>query len=129
MYKRYEMRRMAGVPMEIITSKTDLAIEFVTWDVSPRGAYLMSDTTPKIGEQIVCSFDLDGETPYCFFGEVSRINQGRRACDRGPTGFGIRFIDPTPMERLKLRHSLRGLVPTLPAPSRDNALTRAMGWS
>ncbi len=129
MYKRFESRRMAGIPMEIITSRTDLAVEFITFDLSPGGAYLMTDATPKLGEQIVCAFDLDGESPLCFFGEVSRVNRGRQACDQGPQNFGIRFLDTSPFERLKIRHSLKRLAPTFPAPKRNNALTSAMGWS
>ena len=129
MYKRFESRRMAGIPMEIITSRTDLPVEFITFDLSPGGAYLMTEAEPRLGDQIVCAFDLDGESPLCFFGEVSRVNRGRRACDQGPKGFGIRFLDTTPMERIKIRHSLRSLAPTIPAPKRNNALTSAMGWS
>jgi Tfp pilus assembly protein PilZ len=129
MYKRFESRRMAAVPMEIITAKTDLPMEFVSFDLSPGGAYLMTDAVPRLGEQLVCAFDLDGESPMCFFGVVSRINQGRRACDRGPRGFGVRFLDARPMERLKIRRSIKALAPTIPAARRDNALTSAMGWS
>jgi len=129
MYKRFETRRMAGVPVEIITERTDLPIEFVSFDLSPGGAYLMTDAVPKPGERVVCAFSLDGERSYCFFGEVTRVNRGRRACDRGPTGFGVRFTDATPLERLTIRQNLRGLAPTSPAPKRDNALTAAMGWS
>jgi len=129
MYKRFESRRMAAIPMEIITGKTDLPLEFITFDLSPGGAYLMTDAVPRLGEEVVCAFDLDGATPMCFFGVVSRINRGRRACDHGPQGFGVRFTDATPIERLRIRHSLKGLAPTFPAPKRDNALTSAMGWS
>ena len=49
MYKRFEMRRSAGVPIEVITAKSDLPIEFVTWEMSPGGAFLMSDAIPTIG--------------------------------------------------------------------------------
>ena len=129
MYKRFESRRMAAVPMEIITAKTDLPMEFVTFDLSPGGAYLMTDAVPRLGEQVVCAFDLEGDAPMCFFGVVSRINKGRRACDKGPHGFGIRFLDASPMERLTIRQSIRALAPTFPAPRRDNSLTSAMGWS
>ena len=130
MYKRYEHRRLAAVPIELITPATDLPFEFVTWDISPRGAFVMSDAKPKLGEQIVCSFSLTGKADeYCFFGEVVRVDPKRRAADRGPRGFSVRFIDATPRERMKLRRLLRNQPPSLPAPKRNNSLTRAMGWS
>ena len=95
--------------MEIISEKSDLPMDFVTWDLSPQGAYLMTDAVPKAGLQIVCSFSLGKEArSYCFFAEISRTNKGRRDKDTGPIGFGISFIDPTPLERLQIRGLLRG---------------------
>jgi hypothetical protein len=108
MKTRFEIRRLAGVPMEVISARSDLPIEFVSFDLSPRGAFLMSDAEPEIGEQIVCAFSLDGASkPFCFFGEVSRVNRGRRMNDFGPAGFGVRFLDPTALERLTIRSCLR----------------------
>jgi hypothetical protein len=108
MSKRFEVRRLAGVPMEVISAKSDLPLEFVTFDLSPRGAYLMSDAAPRVGEQIVCAFSLYGASkPFCFFGAVSRVNRGRRKNDAGPTGFGVTFLDPTALERLMIRSCLR----------------------
>jgi hypothetical protein len=129
MYKRFEMRRSAGVPIEVISNKSDLPLDFISWDLSPGGAYLMSDAIPTIGEQLVCSFHIDDARSFCFFSEVTRINRGRRACDTGPPGFGVRFMDPTPRDRLAIRGALHGLPPSLPTPRRDNQLTRAMGWN
>jgi hypothetical protein len=108
MSKRFEVRRLAGVPMEVISAKSDLPLEFVTFDLSPRGAYLMSDAAPRVGEQVVCAFSLCGAPrPFCFFGEVTRVNRGRRTRDLGPTGFGVTFLDPTALERLMIRSCLR----------------------
>jgi len=112
MRKRFEVRRLAGVPMEVISAKSDLPIEFVSFDLSPRGAFLMSDAAPRVGEQIVCAFSLDGASkPFCFFGEVTRVNRGRRTSDAGPTGFGVTFLDPTALERLVIRSCLRDSPP------------------
>ena len=119
MSKRFEVRRLAGVPMEVISAKSDLPLEFVSFDLSPRGAYLMSDAVPKVGEQIVCSFSLCGAPkPFCFFGEVSRVNRGRRKNEFGPTGFGVTFLDPTALERLVIRSCLRGQPPAFQSPGR-----------
>ena len=120
MSKRFEVRRLAGVPMEVISAKSDLPLEFVSFDLSPRGAYLMSDAVPKIGEQIVCAFSLYGaDKPFCFFGQVSRVNRGRRGNDLGPTGFGVTFLDPTALERLTIRSCLRGQPPAFLSPGRN----------
>ena len=119
MSKRFEIRRLAGVPMEVISAKSDLPLEFVTFDLSPRGAYLMSDAVPKVGEQIVCAFGLYGATkPFCFFGEVTRVNRGRRTSDTGPTGFGVTFLDPTARERLSIRSCLRNQPMAFQTPGR-----------
>jgi hypothetical protein len=119
MSKRFEIRRLAGVPMEVISAKSDLPLEFVSFDLSPRGAYLMSDAVPKVGEQIVCSFSLYGaKKPFCFFGRVSRVNRGRRQNDSGPIGFGVTFLDPTALERLTIRSCLRDQPPAFRTPGR-----------
>jgi len=115
--------------MEVISARSDLPITFVTWDMSPGGAFLMSDARPLPGEQIVCAFSLDGLREFCFFGEVARYARGRRASDTAPAGFGVRFVDARPYERLMLRGELRCSPPGLPSRRRDNALTRAMGWN
>jgi len=112
MHKRFEVRRLAGVPIEVISAKSDLPFDFVSFDMSPRGAFLMSDAEPRLGEQIVCSFSLDGAAkPFCFFAEVSRVNRGRRVSDFAPRGFGVRFLDPTAFERLTIRSCLRSQPP------------------
>lgn len=127
--KRFETRRMAGIQMELITPRTDLPIEFTTWDISPRGAYVMSDAKPKVGQQVICMFSLGTEPrEFCLFGEIARVDPKRRHCDLGPEGFAIKFSSG-PIDRLAIRNRISGLMPSLPSPSRDNALTRAMGWS
>ena len=84
----------------------------MSFDLSPRGVFLMSDAVPRVGEQIVCSFSLEGAPrPFCIFGEVTRVNRGRRANDAGPTGFGVTFLDVTAFERLVLRSCLRNQPP------------------
>jgi hypothetical protein len=127
--KRFETRRMAGVQMELITPSTDLPLEFTTWDVSPRGAYLMSDATPRVGQQVICMFSLgDKVREFCVFGEVARVDHKRRLGDIGPRGFAIKF-DATALDRLAIRNEISGLIPSLPSRRRVNGLTAAMGWT
>ena len=123
MYKRFEIRKKAQIPVEVITNFCDTPVMFITDDLSPRGTYLISDFLPDLGEHIICSFDLRrDEGEYCFFGEVSRINWFRRKTDNGRPGFGVRFMDTTPRNRLKLRQALRGLPPPVPAKMRDGVI-------
>ena len=44
----------------------------MSFDLSPGGAYLMTDAVPRMGDKVVCAFSLDGQRSYCFFGEVSQ---------------------------------------------------------
>ena len=123
MYKRFEIRRKAQIPIEVVTNFCDTPVKFISFDLSPRGTYLISDFLPDIGEHIVCSFNLnrdDGE--FCFFGEVNRINWLRRKTDNGRPGFGVQFMDTTPLSRLKMRAALRGLPPPVPAKMRDGVI-------
>ena len=115
MHKRFEMRRTIGTPIEIITSFWDEPVDLIASDLSPRGAYLESELMPEPGEHIVCSLELDnGIQEFCFFGEVTRVNLNRRATDGGRPGFGIQFLDCSPLERLAIRDALRGLPPPVP---------------
>jgi hypothetical protein len=119
MHKRYEMRRSFGIPLEVITANWDDPIGLIAGDLSPRGTFIQSEMIPDFGEQVVCSFNLKpGAREYCFFGEVTRINMLRRKTDMGHPGFGVKFLDTSPIERLAIRHSLRGLPPPIPSPQR-----------
>ena len=121
MQKRFEMRRTIETPIEIITSFWDEPVNLIASDLSPRGAYLESELMPELGEHVVCSLELEeGTREFCFFGEVTRINLNRRKADGGRPGFGIQFLDCSPMDRLMIRAALRGLPP--PIPSRRSEL-------
>jgi hypothetical protein len=115
MYKRFEIRRSLEIPIELITPQWDDPVNLVAGDLSPRGAYVQTEMMPESGEHVVCSFNLQlGRPEYCFFGEIIRINMLRRKNDRGWPGFGIKFLDISPLERLTIRHALRGLPPPIP---------------
>jgi hypothetical protein len=127
--KRFETRRMAGIQMELITPRTDLPIEFTTWDISPCGAYLMSDATPEVGQPVICMFTLGEDVrEFCVFGEVARVDPKRRHADNGPRGFAIAFKAGA-VDRLAIRNKINNLVPSIPTPRRSNSLTEAMGWA
>lgn len=116
MHKRFEMRRSLDVPVEIITSFWDDPVDLVASDLSPRGAYLESEYMPEPGEHVVCCLEIGDTTgEFCFFGEVTRINFLRRKTDGGRPGFGVQFLDCTPLDRLAIRGALRGLPPPVPS--------------
>lgn len=131
MKQRFEMRRSIHIPVEIVTAMWDEPIWFRTSDLTPRGAFVESEFLPNTGDHLVCSFDLGlGSSPqynYCFFGEVTRVNLLRRLVDRGRPGFGVRFLDTTPIERLKIRNALRGLPPPVPIRKRRFSLRSCFG--
>ncbi len=122
MYKRFEMRRSIGIPIEVITSMWDDPVELFASDLSPRGTYLQTEFMPQMGEHVVCSFKLGQSSDYCFFGEVSRVNLFRRKTDMGWPGFGINFLDASPFDRIKIRHALRGLPPPVPTGKREGSV-------
>jgi hypothetical protein len=119
MKKRYETRKRARVSMEVITSSWDDALAFETSDLSPEGAFVRSEILPAVGEHIVCVFRLEGaRREFSLFGEVARVNLRRRRSDYGKPGFGVRFLDATPLDRLVMRHSLHRMLPQVPAAPR-----------
>ena len=120
MYKRLEIRRQTALPMEVITSFADEPFILTARDLSPRGAYLESELLPDLGDQLICSFDLDRN--FCFFGEVNRVNLMRRRRDSGRPGFGVSFLDAGPLSRMAIRNALRGLPPPVPKRRRDGVL-------
>ena len=119
MYKRFEVRRQTALPIEIISTFSDEPFYLNATDLSPRGAYLESELLPNLGEHIVCSFDLNVNENYCLFGEVSRVNLMRRKWESARPGFGVRFLDATPRDRLSIRQALRGLPPPVPRRMRE----------
>lgn len=120
MYKRFEIRRQTALPVEIIASFADEPFFLTARNISPRGAFLESELLPDLGEHLICSFDLDKN--FCFFGEVNRVNLMRRRRETGRPGFGVEFLDTTPLHRMAIRNALRGLPPPIPQRRRDGVL-------
>ena len=131
MKKRFEIRRSIKLPIEVITSMWDEPLNFNTADLTPHGAYVVSELMPEVGEHLVCSFNLSDMAcmtkDYCFFGEVTRVNWFRRIVDRGRPGFGVRFMDAAPLDRLRIRRILRGVPPPIPTRRREIRLKHCFG--
>lgn len=121
-HRRMEIRRAIHRHLEIIGPGWDEPVMLVADDLSPSGAYIESDLLPEPGEHVVCAFDLEdrtGHRSYCLFGEVRRVNPSRRVTDFGASGFGIEFLDASPLERIGIRAALRGTPPPKPGLVRD----------
>jgi hypothetical protein len=118
MLRRFETRCQVARPIEIISAAWDEPLKFSIGDLSPRGTYVYSELMPDKGEHIHCAFDLGLSRPFEFFGEVARVNLLRRASDLGYPGFGVRFLDASPFERLTLRRLLRDRPPAVASPPR-----------
>jgi hypothetical protein len=130
MARRFEMRRKLSRPIEVISAAWDEAIGFATGDLSPRGVYVESEILPELGEHVVCSFDLGPERAFDLFAEVVRVNLMRRHADeRLWPGFGLRFMDAKPLDRIKIRDALRNLppMPMMRRPPRAGALMAPPG--
>jgi hypothetical protein len=118
MLRRFETRCQVARPIEIISAAWDEPLNFSIGDLSPRGTYIYSELMPEKGEHVVCSFDLGQNRQFEFFGEVARVNLLRRASDLGYPGFGVRFLDASPFERLVIRSLLRDRPPAVASPPR-----------
>ena len=119
MQKRYEVRRSTVIPTEVAAPFWDEPVDLLAADVSPRGMYLLSEEMPEVGEFLFCSFALPRvDAEYCFLSRVNRINWHRRRTDCTRPGFGIEFMNTTPLNRLRIRSAIRGLPPPLPSKNR-----------
>lgn len=121
MQKRFEIRRSTEMLTEVAAPTWDLPVELIASDLSPRGMYLQSDELPDMGEHMFLSFCLSGERrEYCFLSRVKRVNRRRRRTDVRLPGFGVEFLDISPMNRLRIRSSIRELPLPFPSERRGN---------
>lgn len=112
---RYEIRKAVHGHLELISSLWDDPVTLETTDISPEGAFTITDLPLEVGETVVVSFGLEKTLKaFCFFAEVSRVNLSRRARDLDVAGMGLRFLDAKPMERLAIRDALRKVPPPVP---------------
>ena len=113
--RRREMRRAKNADIEMISQYWDEPVDMVAADMSPSGIFISSDLLLEVGEPIVACFKLPGhKLEFQLFGEVVWIAMPRRWSDFGLAGMGVEFLNTTPLERLSMRHSLRGVPPPLP---------------
>jgi len=115
MKNRYEVRKIFNHGVEMISSLWDEPVKLMATDISPEGAFVVSDLALEEGEKVVVAFSFDRvQKEFCFFAEVARVSLNRRTSDLGMCGMGLRFLDAKPFERLTIRDALRSVPPPLP---------------
>ena len=121
MQKRFEVRRSTQILTEVAAPSWDVPVALLARDLSPRGMYLQSERIPEIGEHLFCAFALArAPREHCFLSKVNRVNWHRRRTDQSRPGFGVEFLDVSPLNRLRIRSALRGLPPPLPSGNRGS---------
>jgi Tfp pilus assembly protein PilZ len=112
---RCETRRAKPTTVELISQLWDEPVELLATDLSPGGLFLTADLLLEAGEPVVACFHLPGHgTELQLFGEVVWIAMPRRWSDFGLCGMGVEFVKTRPLERITIRHALRGVPPPLP---------------
>jgi hypothetical protein len=112
---RFETRKAKATSIELISQYWDEPIEMLATDISPGGLFIPADILLESGEPIVACFNMPGhKQEFQLFGDVVWVALPRRAADRGPSGMAIEFVKTTPLERMSIRSSLRGVPPPLP---------------
>lgn len=123
MQRRIENRIRAQIPVEIVHSGSPQPRQLKTVDLSPRGAFISSDEKPPRDDVVLCNFDLPSDPyPYSFFGRVCYLKgfeedkqeaETKKTAPPQERGFGVSFLDTTPIERLRLRSRLEDVQKTI----------------
>ncbi len=113
--RRFETRRARPTAIELICQHWDEPIEMIATDISPAGVFMPAELLLEAGEPVVACFNLPGHrSEFQLFGEVVWVALPRRWSDFGPSGMGVQFVNTRPLERISIRHCLRGVPPPLP---------------
>ncbi len=125
MQKRFNMRRSAIVPTEIMSPYWREPLDLVAADISPNGMYLISDLFPSVGEYVFCSFELSRSQPeFRLLSRVKRVNYHRRKTDWIRPGFGVEFLGVDEASLKVIATSLLGLPPPIPSKRRQVVLPK-----
>ena len=112
---RYEERHGFGGDVGVVSSFWDEEIVHPALDISPGGCFVLSDLPLMVGDDVVISFDVENHGEVTVFGRVARSALPRRRSDWGFSGYGIEFLDLTPLQRIVVREACRRLPPPLPS--------------
>lgn len=123
---RFEVRKARPTRIELISQHWDEPVEMLATDISPGGLFMPADLLLEAGEPVVACFSLPGHAQeFQLFGDVVWVSMPRRAADIGCSGMAVNFVKTTALERLSIRHSLRGVPPPLPHKAYRRVVTSA----
>jgi Tfp pilus assembly protein PilZ len=111
---RFEERHGFGGEVGVVSNLWDEEIVQTALDISPAGCFVLTELPLMLGDEVVVSFDVENHGEIVVFGKVVRAALPRRARDEGLAGFGIEFVDMTPVQRLVVREACRHLPPPVP---------------
>lgn len=111
---RFEERHGFGGDVGVISPMWDEEVVVSALDISPAGCFVLSELPLMVGDDVVVSFEVENHGEMTCFGRVARTALPRRRADAGFSGYGIEFLDLTPLQRILVREACRHLPPPLP---------------
>jgi Tfp pilus assembly protein PilZ len=113
-HRRVEVRKPVRLPVEVIPPYGDRSLSLFATDLSSAGLFVQGVAAVLPGDPIVVAFRLPGDArEIVLFGEVARVPEMPDRGDADPLGFGVRFLDATPWERLRIRAALGPVPPAM----------------
>lgn len=111
---RTDVRRAIKTPCIAVQSDRYKLFGQRAHDVSAEGMLVETHVPMTVGERVMVTFKTPRGSWVQSRAEVARVVSGRRPGDKG-CAVGLRFVEMDDMSRAKLRASLRGIPPTIPA--------------
>ncbi|MBI5502077.1 MAG: PilZ domain-containing protein [Deltaproteobacteria bacterium] len=109
------MRKPLHIGVELLRRGHDNPEFAIGADLSPSGALVFSDAALDPSDYVVLRFRLPwSDDRYAFLSEVVRVQPAPEEETGALFGFGLRFLDVSPSERLGLRQELQDLPPAVP---------------
>lgn len=114
LHKRFEVRKARLTPIVIASDLMPRPEVLVATEMSPRGLYIARDLLLPPGERVRVCFRLGTPELWELDAVVVHSMWQRRTGDVGASGLGLELLDPSPLERLKIRALLQKIPPPLP---------------
>lgn len=116
---RHLLRRAVDVGCELLAEGWETSVLHRVSDLSEAGAFIRGDLLLEPGDELLVDLVPPRQVrPMTVTARVERTVLRRRRRDRERSGMGVRFLDLGRDDRQRLRDSLEGLPPPLPAKAR-----------